>query len=317
MSEVSGESAGNWFGATLFGSHPSGHEQWSDGVSPVNVASDKRFRRAQVKPARRRGKAVAVMARLAQLAGFGAALAYGASRAPALVSGARMLRVEHIVVHGNDRLSAGDVLAILTGLEGESLLLTDLDAWRRRLLASPWVRDAVLRRSLPSTVDVAVSERRPIGVARINGDMYLVDDRGVIIDQYGPHYAQFDLPMIDGLAAAPAEDGTMTDMSRADLAARVIASVGARPAVAARLSQIDVSDAHNASVILTGDSAVVRLGEEHFLERVESYLQLAPALREQVADIDYVDLRFDDRVFVRPFSAKPPAPAASRRRHRK
>ncbi len=291
--------------------------EWSDAVTPVmNVASDKRFRRAQVKPARRRGKAFVVMVRAAQLAGFGAALVYGASRAPALASGSRMLRVEHIIVHGNDRLSAGDVLAILTGLEGESLLLTDLEAWRRRLLASPWVRDAVLRRSLPSTVDVAVSERRPMGVARINGEMYLVDDRGVIIDQYGPHYAQFDLPVIDGLAASPGGDGTMTDTSRADLAARVIASIGARPAVAERLSQIDVSDVHNASVILTGDSAVVRLGEDHFLERIESYLQLAAALREQVADIDYVDLRFEDRVFVRPFRAKPP-PAASRRGRRK
>ena len=37
---------------------------------------------------------------------------------------------------------------IVTILEGESLLWTDLDRWRRRLLASPWVRDAELRRSL-------------------------------------------------------------------------------------------------------------------------------------------------------------------------
>ena len=60
-------------------------------------------------------------------------------------------------------------------------------SWRRRLLSSPWVRDAALRRSLPSTVDVVVSERQPIGIGRINGgDMYLVDERGVIIDRVRP-----------------------------------------------------------------------------------------------------------------------------------
>ena len=115
-----------------------------------------------------------------------------------------MLQIDRIVVRGNERLSSGEVLAVLNGLRGESLVWTDLDAWRRRLLASPWVRDAALRRSLPSTVEVVVSERQPIGIGRIDGDLYLVDERGVIIDQYGPQYADLDLPIIDGLSAAPA-----------------------------------------------------------------------------------------------------------------
>jgi cell division protein FtsQ len=280
-------------------------------VSPVTtVASDKRFRRAQVKPARKRGKAYVFVKRVAQLAAFGAAIVYGVGRAPAFVARTRMLRVDRIVVHGTQRLSAGDVLAILTGLQGESVLLTNLDSWRRRLLASPWVRDAVLRRSLPSTVEVVIAERQPIGIARINGDMYLVDDRGVIIDQYGPQYAQFDLPVIDGLATSPGESGTMTDAARADLAARVVASIAVRPAIARRLSQIDVTDAHNASVILTGDSAVIGLGDDNFLARLESYIQLASALREQVTDVEYVDLRFEDRVYVRPVNPKVQAAAA-------
>jgi cell division septal protein FtsQ len=53
-------------------------------------------------------------------------------------------------------------------------------------------------------------------------------------------------------------------------------------------------------VILSGDPAVIQLGEDQFLERLQSYLDLAPALHEHVADIDYVDLRFDDRIYVRP-----------------
>ena len=59
---------------------------------------------------------------------------------------------------------------MLNGLRGESLMWTDLDAGARRLLASPWVRDAALRRSLPSTVEVVVSERQPIGIGRIDGE---------------------------------------------------------------------------------------------------------------------------------------------------
>ena len=278
-------------------------------MSAVAAPADRRFRRAHVKPARRK-RTWRALAWPAIRYGLGAAVAsLAVYRGVQVSANAHLLEVNRIVVHGNERLSKGEVLAVLSGLRGESLLWTDLEAWRRRLLSSPWVRDAALRRSLPATVDVVVSERQPIGIGRINGgDMYLVDERGVIIDQYGPQYADLDLPIIDGLAAVN-QDGSLTDERRADLAARLMTALRAKPQVARRVSQIDVTDLHNASVILSGDPAVIQLGEDQFLPRLQGYLELAPALRERVADIDYVDLRFDDRIYVRP----PSAPSALRR----
>jgi len=275
-------------------------------VSAVAAPADRRFRRAHVKPARRK-RTWHALAWPAIRYGLVAALAsLAVYRGVQVSANAHLLEVNRIVVHGNERLSKGEVLAVLSGLRGESLLWTDLDAWRRRLLSSPWVRDAALRRSLPATVEVVVSERQPIGIGRINGgDMYLVDERGVIIDQYGPQYADLDLPIIDGLAALN-QDGSLTDERRADLAARLITALRAKPQVARRVSQIDVTDLHNAAVILSGDPAVIQLGEDQFLPRLQGYLELAPALRERVADIDYVDLRFDDRIYVRPASAPSP-----------
>lgn len=268
-------------------------------MSAVAAPADRRFRRTQVKPARRRRTRRGVLVRLAQYGVLALVLAYGLYRGSGVAATAHLLRVDHITVRGNERLSNGEVLAVLSGLRGESLLGTDLDRWRMRLLASPWVRDAALRRSLPSTVDVVVSERQPMGIGRVNGEMYLVDDSGVIIDHYGPPYRDLDLPIIDGLSAG-ADGGSSTDEGRAELATRLIGSLKAKPAIARRLSQIDVSDLHNASVILNGDPALIELGDDRFLARLESYIELAPTLRERVADIDYVDLRFDDRIFVRP-----------------
>jgi cell division protein FtsQ len=269
-------------------------------MSAVAAQTDRRFRRAHVKPSRRTSNWRALTKQLLAWSAGAIVLLYGLYRTTGIVAHAHVLQVERITVRGNTRMSKGEVLAVLTGLRGESLVWTDLDLWRKRLMASPWVRDAALRRSLPSTVDVMVSERQPIGIGRINADMYLIDERGVIIDQYGPHYADLDLPIIDGLSAAPGDGGALTDEARADLAARVIAAVKSRPSLARRLSQVDVSELHNATVILSGDPAVIQLGEDQFLARLQSYVDLAPALRERVADIDSVDLRFDDRIYVRP-----------------
>jgi len=277
-------------------------------MSPVSAPSDRRFRRAHVKPSRKRRAWRAFVLPIARYAVVAAIVLYGGWRLTGAAAHAHVLQVDRIIVRGNERLSKGEVLAALNGLRGQSLIWTDLDAWRRRLLASPWVRDAALRRSLPSTVEVAISERQPIGIGRLRGDLYLVDDHGIVIDQFGPQYADFDLPIIDGLAAAGGDPG-MTDEAHADLAARVIASLRTKPDIARRLSQVDVADLHNAAVILEGDPAVIHLGEDQFVSRLQSYLELSGALRDRVPDIDYVDLRFDDRIYVRPAFA----PSALRR----
>lgn len=267
-------------------------------MSPVAAPADRRFRRAHVKPARKRGTWRRLVGPLVKYGFVTLVAAYAAYRGGAVLANARVLRIDHIVVRGNERLSSREVLAVLDGLRGENIVWTDLTAWRRRLLSSPWLRDASLRRSLPSTIEVIVSERAPIGIGRINRELYLVDDRGVVIDEYGPQYADVDLPIIDGLTAS-ADASTSAD-ARAELAARVVAALRPQSLVARRLSQIDVTDLHNAAVILSGDPAVIYVGEDRFLQRVQSYLDLSSALRVRVPDIDSVDLRFDDRIYVRP-----------------
>jgi cell division septal protein FtsQ len=90
------------------------------------------------------------------------------------------------------------------------------------------------------------------------------------------------------------------DDARAALAARLILDMQRRPDLASKLSQIDVTDVHDAIIVLKEDTAFVHVGTEKFAERVQSYIDLTPALRERIPEIDYVDLRFDERVYVRP-----------------
>lgn len=268
-------------------------------MSPVAAPSDRRFRRAHVKPGRKRGRVAAVAQPVLKIAALVALSLYAIYRGGSVVTHARMLQIDDIVVRGNGRLSNGEVLAVLGPLRGENIVMADLDAWRRRLMASPWVRDAAFRRSLPSKIEVTVVERQPIAIGRISGELYLVDDRGTVIDMYGPQYKEIDLPIVDGLAALET-GGAMLDQARADLAARLIASLQEDAAVAAQLSQVDVADVHNAKVILNDDPAIVFVGRDRFLPRIRSYLQLSAALRQRVPDIEYVDLRFDERIYVRP-----------------
>ena len=277
----------------------------------VSAPADKRFRRSHVKPSGRRRPRLRYVWAGIRVAAVLALAAYAAWRGVALVSGAAAFRVAHVTVSGHDRLSTGEVLALVDGLRGSHILGVDLGEWRERLLQSPWVEEATLRRVLPSTIDVRVRERRPIALARVGSGLYLIDANGVVVDEYGPPYADLDVPMVDGLMTEARGRPATVDASRAALAARVIAALAARPDLEAKVSQIDVADPHDAVVMLEGDTTMLRLGEDEFVERLQQYLELGAALRERVAAIDYVDLRFAERLYVRPARRSGTAPASA------
>jgi cell division protein FtsQ len=282
----------------------------------VKAPAEKNFRRARVKPGRRKTKRTWFSWRFMRVALTAFVVLYGAYRACSLVLNATALQVSKVTVRGTVRLSPGEVQQLAHGLYGSNIIAADLMKYRRRILDSPWVADAALRRVLPSTVEITVVERRPFGISRLGNQLFLLDREGTVIDEYGPQYAAFDLPIIDGLVRAPRDGKPAIDQARAQLAARVIDAISANPQLANRLSQVDVGDLHNAMVLLDDDPAWLYLGEERFRERLQSYVEVASALRERVADIDYVDLRFEERVYVKQRDGKPPLPARATRNRR-
>ncbi|MEO8076182.1 MAG: FtsQ-type POTRA domain-containing protein, partial [Acidobacteriota bacterium] len=188
----------------------------------VKVSAEKNFRRAKVKPTKRKTGHARASWRAARLVVCVGMVLYAGYRAFDLVVSASSLQIRRIAVRGNVRLSAGEVQTLVDGLRGTSILTANLGEYRQRLLESPWVADVALRRVLPSTVEVFVSERRPMGLCRLGGQLYLIDRYGTVIDEFGPQYSEFDLPIVDGLVRPPTSGAPALDERRADLAARVI-----------------------------------------------------------------------------------------------
>ena len=267
-------------------------------MTNVHLPTDTRFRRARARPPRR-PRAVVIIRRVVHGLLVAAVVAFGIRWGPTLVDQSAHLRIDTVAVKGNRYLSSGEVAALVGPLQGVSILLADLEVHRERLLTSGWVKAATLRRLLPSTVEVTVEEREPVGLARVAGRLYLIDETGTVIDEYGPAFTGFTLPIIDGLAPRRAR-GRNADRERARLVGRLTAALRSRPDLSDRVSQIDVADAQDAVVLLNDDPTLLHLGREHFAERLDRYLELAPTLHAQVRELDYVDLRFERRVYVRP-----------------
>lgn len=266
-------------------------------MTTVHFSTDTRFRRAQVQPVRRR-RAAALIARFMRGLLLVTVTLLGTYGVSTMLGRTAALRIDTITVAGNRHLSSGEVAAILAPLHGAGIVTADLDRHRDRLLASSWIRTAALRRMLPSTIEVTVEERQPVGLVRVAARLYLFDDAGTVIDEYGPAFAGLDLPIIDGLELRGGRAGAV-DRARTRLAARLVAALDGRPDLSGRVSQIDVADAYDAVVLLADDPTLLHLGDERFVERLDRYLELVPVLRDKAWELDYVDLRFDRRAYVR------------------
>jgi cell division protein FtsQ len=274
------------------------------GLPSAGVAglADKRFKRSDVRPGGR-GRSGSWRRRVTRVAVIAGVMAVVVFALGSIVIRARALAIDRLVIHGNHRLSVAEIQVLVSGLRGESILLAHLETYRARLLDSPWVADARLRRLLPSAVEVTIVERVPMAIARLDRQLYLIDTTGVIIDEYGARDAEFDLPIVDGLASSPGGDGSLIDERRARLTASFLAALAVRPALRTRVSQIDVTDAHDVVVILDGDRALLHLGDTQWTERLERYLELKSTLNDKWSDIDYVDLRFGEHIYVLPAHA--------------
>jgi cell division septal protein FtsQ len=258
----------------------------------VSATADRRFRRPDVRPA-----GVRSLRRLSRRAiGIGvlAAILVGVvAYATRAVLTSSLLRVRQITVHGTSRLKADDVAALVVGLRQDNILAADLPRYRQQLLGSSWIENVTLRRQLPSSVAIEVTERVPMIVAHVGDRLYLVDRFGVIIDEDGPQYRDLDLPLVDGLVPAGGVAHGSVDAWHVALVERFLTALNAAPDLRSRVSQIDMTDPHDVTVLLEHDSTFVRLGEEHFVDRLRRYLTIVPALRARLADLEYVDVRFD------------------------
>ncbi len=203
-------------------------------------------------------------------------------------------RIASIEVKGNKFLSEGEVREMLGPAMGGNLISANLEGLRANLAASPWVGGAIVRRKLPDTLLVDITERFPVALAETD-QLYVMDSSGELIDLLGPRTAGFDLPIIRGLGGVSLE-------VRRDRARRASALLDDLGELSAEVSEISVDRAGDLMVVLRGDGSVLKLAEPPYRGRVLSFLALRQKLHERCPDAEYFDLRFKDRIYAKPAS---------------
>ena len=247
-------------------------------------------RRTRVRRARRGALGRAVVA--VEITGGCLVAAYLVWSAYANVMASERLKVERVDVRGSRFLSEGEVRELLGPAVGENILGLDIESLKARLRASPWVADATVSRTLPDTLRVDIRERLPLALAELER-LYLMDGSGTLIDLYGPRTAGFDLPIVRGLVGASGEERR----DRAERAGELLRDLGE---LGTEVSEVEVEPSGDVKVVLRGRGELLRMAAPGYRPRFLTFLGLREELARRCPDAEYFDLRFRDRIFVKP-----------------
>ncbi|MEJ5359451.1 MAG: FtsQ-type POTRA domain-containing protein [Desulfobacterales bacterium] len=159
--------------------------------------------------ARRRDRLYAVVG-AAAVAGFALGAGLFFLLVHDLLTRGEFFPARQIVVSGAERLTVHEILAAAGVQSGMNLLGLNLSAAQRRLIAHPWIREAEVRREIPSGLHIRVREHRAIARVALGGG-FLLNREGEIFKEAEPGDPE-GLPEIEGL---PVEELRLADRSAA------------------------------------------------------------------------------------------------------
>lgn len=204
--------------------------------------------------------------------------------------------LESIELRGVERSSAAALQARLKPFHGRNLLYLSLEDIENTMRQDPWIRSIAVKRLLPRSMRVSITERQPVAWVLIKGTPYIVDETGFTI---GPADISpgVSLPVITGVGGRSREQLLQRIRHGVELLERLRQT---SPEFLAEISEFDLSADDRVVARTTHGGPPLFLDPQQIERNVETYLVLRTEIGRRVGQAQYVDLRWRDRIAVMP-----------------
>jgi cell division protein FtsQ len=201
--------------------------------------------------------------------------------------------VRDIQVTLASHVSRDEVLELAEVDEGDRLLSIDTEPMAERVARHPWVKSARVRRQLPSTLIIDLTERRASATAAMGG-LYLVDETGHPFKKATMEEAD-GLPVLTGIDRAWYAEKKEAAEAAFREALGLLADYGARPGRPA-LSELNIDPRFGFCLFLLDGGAELRLGRGDFSKKLARLDQIFEAVKVnpgmgalRVVHLDHLD----------------------------
>ena len=120
-------------------------------------------------------------------------------------------KVEEVVVSGNDRYSAEEIIEVSGVEQGDNLILMDKYRMAEKLYTKlPYITEVRINRKLPDVLMIEVVETRAVAVIKGGSSNWLMDSHGKLLEVIGSAAVKNYLSLEGLTAVDPAISGTLT-----------------------------------------------------------------------------------------------------------
>ena len=201
-----------------------------------------------------------------------------------------------VELQGTRRASAEQIHGRLQAYLGRNLFDLVLHDVERLTLQDPWVAGATVKRILPDTLRVVVRERTPGALAVIHGVVHLVDSTGYVIGPSGAGL-QDDLPVLTGLAGLEPRVLAVSLRNGVRILERLKA---VSPEFFSQISELNLATADRVELRTSGPGPRIILDRTSVERNLAAYLERVEEIRRHAGPVEYVDLRWRNRITVKP-----------------
>ena len=209
-----------------------------------------------------------------------------------------LLRLERIEVNSLKKLHREDVIALSGVKPGDDMLAMKPKRIGEQLMKNPWVENIRVRRYLPQTLSIEITEREPVAVVNM-GYLYYLDVKG---DVFKPltEGDRLDFPILTGLS----EEDMWKDPAGSREAIKAALDLirllsGGQVMTLAEISEIHFDKGYGFTLFTMRGGVPVKLGNGGFGEKLARLSRIYRDLQAQMPALEYIDLDYSDKIIVK------------------
>ncbi len=207
-----------------------------------------------------------------------------------------------IEIVGNRLISSSKILNICGfNNKTDEAIDINIDSLASRLMTLRYSKGISITRRPPRLLNITIDEFEPVAFIYGKG-LNLIDGDGTLIPV--PHSGLlWDLPLISGINESLGKLGKQTTAAEAYLGLEIVRCMeDENPLLAGLVSEINLSDKKFIEIFLIKGGTKIRVNRESFYKElyvlknyITNYMDW-----KQMAQIEYIDLRFKNQLIVKP-----------------
>lgn len=206
----------------------------------------------------------------------------------------RELTIKQICFIGNKHVTEKEIISIIGVKEGHSIIYPSSRTIYKRLKQIPWIKDAIIRKDLNGTLTIYIKESTPVAIAIVNEKAYLIDYEAQVLEDFTEklQHSQIFLPIIKDI-------DPFKDTNTLSEAVKLLNFINSKGYVKSQ-DEITITGKNPDSLTIYINGFQIIVGQGDFELKFAKYILINKEIQKRGLNVQYIDLRFPDRVIVKP-----------------